>query len=215
MPVPVLQRMLAQPPSPRRVAAWSAALAAHLAVVAVLLLPRLPLVVPDPPGRDMAWVEPERVVIAPVPIPPQPQPRPRQHQPVRDLPELTVPVVEPTPMSLPAPEFDALPVAEAEPVEAVVAWPGASQAIAIATVTPPPYPAPALRRGLEGTVLLQVAIGADGVPTAAEVERSSGHRELDRAAREHVLAAWRFHPAVRNGQPVPASARVPIVFRIR
>src|SRR5690606_32454384 len=68
------------------------------------------------------------------------------------------------------------------------------QPIAVASVTPPRYPAVAMRRGLEGTVVLRVMIDASGVPEAVRIERSSGHRELDRAAREHVLAAWRFHP---------------------
>jgi protein TonB len=47
-----------------------------------------------------------------------------------------------------------------------------------------------------------------------EIERSSGHRELDRTAREHVLAKWRFHPAQRQGRAISAYALVPIDFRL-
>jgi len=55
------------------------------------------------------------------------------------------------------------------------------------------YPARALRRGLEGQVTIGIEIAVDGSASRTWVMRSSGHRELDRAAREN-LARWRFHP---------------------
>ncbi|MBE2211979.1 MAG: TonB family protein, partial [Xanthomonadaceae bacterium] len=43
---------------------------------------------------------------------------------------------------------------------------------------------------------------------------SSGHRVLDRAAREQVLRKWKFVPARRNGRAVRAVGTVPVAFTI-
>ena len=77
----------------------------------------------------------------------------------------------------------------------------------------PRYPRQAVRAGLEGTVTLRVLVDEQGWPRSVEIEQSSGHRELDRSAREHVLAKWRFHPAQRQGRAISAYALVPIDFR--
>ncbi|HZH42595.1 MAG TPA: TonB family protein [Lysobacter sp.] len=83
----------------------------------------------------------------------------------------------------------------------------------IASASPPPrYPAQALRRGESGTVLLRVAVGADGVPTEVAVANGSGSRLLDRAAVDAVRR-WRFTPATANGEPVADTVQVPIEFR--
>ncbi|HVQ33928.1 MAG TPA: energy transducer TonB, partial [Lysobacter sp.] len=47
--------------------------------------------------------------------------------------------------------------------------------------TPPPYPPEAMRRRIEGTVLLRVLVDVDGRPLDAWVETSSGNRALDEA----------------------------------
>ena len=213
-----LRGLLHDPPRPRRVAAWSTALAAHAALLLLLLLPRAPLELPQPrmaPDTEVEWIRPEPVVVPLLPLPPATQ-RPRAlPTPVVAPTPPPVPLAPSTPMSLPAPA----PAPDASPIRhqdvLPVAPVGTSQAIAVDSVSPPPYPAPALRRSLEGTVHLLVLVGADGLPERVQVERGSGHRELDRAAREHVLAEWRFHPALRNGRAVPALVRVPIVFRVR
>ena len=63
-------------------------------------------------------------------------------------------------------------------------------------------------------MLLRVLVDARGQPVEVTIERSSGHRELDRSAREKVLAEWRFHPAQRDGVPVSAYALVPVDFSL-
>ena len=70
------------------------------------------------------------------------------------------------------------------------------------------------RFGIEGTVMLRILVGTDGTPLQVDIERSSGSRGLDRAAREHVLKKWRFQPAMQDGVPVQAWGRVPIVFTL-
>ena len=77
----------------------------------------------------------------------------------------------------------------------------------------PRYPAEALRNQESGTVLVRVDVGADGVPTAVDVVRSSRSRSLDRAATEAVRQ-WRFRPAQRDGQPVPGSIQIPVSFTL-
>ena len=86
--------------------------------------------------------------------------------------------------------------------------------IAYETATPPAYPIQALRSGVQGTVLLKVWVDASGKPVQVTIEHSSGSRTLDDAARRHVLAAWRFHPAMREGHAIEAWALVPVQFNL-
>ena len=72
-----------------------------------------------------------------------------------------------------------------------------------------------LAQRLTGTVLLQVLVGIDGRPMEVTVMQSSGHRELDEAARAQVLRRWSFQPASRNGQAVQAIGLVPIEFALK
>jgi len=63
-------------------------------------------------------------------------------------------------------------------------------------------------------VLLKVLVDLSGKPVQVMIERSSGSRALDDAARKHVLAAWRFHPAMRDGHAIEAWAVVPVRFNL-
>jgi D-alanyl-D-alanine endopeptidase (penicillin-binding protein 7) len=65
----------------------------------------------------------------------------------------------------------------------------------------PEWPSEDLAAGNTGTVTLRFLVAADGQPTASQVLRSSGHRDLDTAARTSI-AKCRFKPATRDGQPV-------------
>jgi len=78
---------------------------------------------------------------------------------------------------------------------------------------PPRYPPQALRRGIEGEVLLKVLVSTDGEPLSVEVEKSSRNRDLDRAAMTAVKR-WKFNPQIRNGQKVQGYVLVPIVFSL-
>jgi len=76
----------------------------------------------------------------------------------------------------------------------------------------PTYPPSALRAGASGTVMLNVSVGADGVPTEIAVIERSGNRDLDRAALQ-AARKWRFAPAIRNGKAVAQDVRVPVEFK--
>lgn len=75
----------------------------------------------------------------------------------------------------------------------------------------PHYPAQALRAGIGGLVQVRIYVGPDGIPTSVAVVRSSGSRELDRAA-QRAARNWRFQPAQVNGEPSTGDVVVPIQF---
>jgi protein TonB len=76
---------------------------------------------------------------------------------------------------------------------------------------PPKYPPQAIRQRHQGTVILMILVGVDGLPKDVQVDKSSGYRELDHAAVE-AARKWRFNPTIRNGQKVEGYARVPVAF---
>ncbi|MGH8742241.1 MAG: energy transducer TonB, partial [Burkholderiales bacterium] len=78
---------------------------------------------------------------------------------------------------------------------------------------PPAYPAASRRLGEEGRVVLRVLVNAAGGTDEVQIRTSSGHARLDDAARETVRR-WRFVPAKRGEQPVPAWVLIPISFRL-
>jgi TonB family protein len=57
-----------------------------------------------------------------------------------------------------------------------------------------------------------LAVGADGRPYNIRVRQSLG-MGLDEKAIEAVKS-WRFHPAIRNGQPVAAQIGVQVDFHL-
>ncbi|MEP6632975.1 MAG: TonB family protein [Luteimonas sp.] len=78
----------------------------------------------------------------------------------------------------------------------------------------PPYLIDELRAGHQGVVMLQILVDVDGRPLDVSVQKSSGFRKLDEAARRFVLKNWTFHPAMQNGRAVQAIGIVPIDFNL-
>lgn len=201
--------------SPLRIGAFSTALGLHLIGLGLLLLPQRAL---DAPARAATPEAIMAVLIAnvvsrPAPVPPVPKP------PVRPTPRAT-PLAATVPVQLAESALVVEAASTTTAVESIEPSPGLagpSQAAQIAydEASPPPYPSLAKRRGWEGTVLLRVRVDKNGRPREVLIERSSGHGLLDRSASEHVLARWRFQPALRDGAPVGAWARVPINFTLQ
>lgn len=76
------------------------------------------------------------------------------------------------------------------------------------------YPARLWRDGVEGEVLLRIHIDEAGVVDSVELERSSGHDELDAIAlrgSEELL----FHPALEGDEAVSLWALLPVRFEGR
>ena len=76
----------------------------------------------------------------------------------------------------------------------------------------PVYPPIALAAGIEGVVILETVIAADGSVRDVHVLRSIPL--LDAAAVEAVRQ-WRFMPTLLNGEPVPVVMTVTVAFRRR
>jgi protein TonB len=76
---------------------------------------------------------------------------------------------------------------------------------------PPVYPVEASSRGEHGSVVVLIHVSENGVATGADVTESSGYDVLDQAAIAAVRK-WHFHPAIRQGQPIPFDMPFRITF---
>lgn len=212
-PVRVPARM-----EPIRILGYSSAIAINTIAAGLLLLPMqapLPAMAPEP---QTVWIlpatPPPRVLPPPVDLPKPTTPAPRVSPvAVSPVPPVVAPVIVDhgtLPAALPV---DPAPPTSVEPAPAVAG--PAPMTLEYAAAPPPPYPRDALRNGDEGLVMLQVLVDVDGRPLEVVVAEGSGHRELDQAARRHVLANWRFRPATRDGRAVQAIGLVPVEFSLR
>lgn len=77
----------------------------------------------------------------------------------------------------------------------------------------PRYPPQAIRQRHEGTVVVLVLVGTDGRAKQVKIDKSSGYRELDRAA-EQWARRLHYNPGKKNGQPYEAWARIPVTFNL-
>lgn len=75
----------------------------------------------------------------------------------------------------------------------------------------PVYPPIAREAGVQGTVMLEATISADG--TIGNVRVISGNAMLQQAAIDAV-SRWRYRPYLLNGQPVEVEATVSVVFSL-
>ena len=163
---------------------------------------------------------------APKPPPPPPEP-PAPKQKAVTQPKIFTPPVE---VAVPQePTVEAPLQATSEP--AAPADPGPATPEAAPTTAPsegkifsaalanadacakPDYPARAARNGEAGTVSLALLIGVDGRVSDSKVQRSSGSRELDKAAQA-ALSLCQFKPAMEGGTPQPAWGQIAYVWTL-
>ncbi len=76
----------------------------------------------------------------------------------------------------------------------------------------PDYSEEARLAKLQGSILLSVTVGEDGVTRDLRVRRSLG-LGLDEKALEAV-SHWRFTPATKDAQPVPVAIDIEVNFRM-
>ncbi len=81
------------------------------------------------------------------------------------------------------------------------------------TCDKPPYPAAARRANETGSVRMLFLIDVDGKVLDSKVERTSGSRRLDEAARAG-LTLCRFRPATLNGRPERTWGRIDYVWKL-
>ena len=208
-------------PDARRIAALAVSFLAHGAAALLIALPLAATLERAAPRVIEASVL-ERPP-PPLPIPPEPEPlqrvRPPQAVPppeARSVPLRPLPSVAPlqtAPEPVATPTFAAVDPAAGLIDAGAGAGNGESRILAYEGALKLAYPRAAIRRHAQGTVVLHVLVGTDGVAQRIELTRSSGHRELDDAARDAVRRA-RFRPVLQDGVAVPAWGLVPIEFRL-
>ncbi len=76
----------------------------------------------------------------------------------------------------------------------------------------PEYSDKARKKKTNGTVVLSVTVGTDGLPHDIKVEKKVG-QGLDEKALE-AMRKWRFQPAVKDGQPIETHIYVEMSFRL-
>jgi TonB family protein len=87
-----------------------------------------------------------------------------------------------------------------------------SSLTAVATYAPDPkYSKEAKRAKVQGTVVLAVVVGTDGIAHDISVVRSLGYGLDEEAIR--ALKTWRFKPAKSLGKPTPVLIHVEVAFR--
>lgn len=164
---------------------------------------------------------------APKPPPPPPEPpKPKQKtapQPKIVAPKVEVEVEQPPPLESQVqttpevqPEAEPGPVVEAPPAPEPSTNTGEMFSAALANAgdcETPDYPARAARNGDTGTVNLALLIGPDGRVSDSKIQKSSGSRELDRAAQQ-ALSRCQFKPAMANGQPQSAWGQMAYVWTL-
>lgn len=206
-----------------RIAAIAAAIALHAAALLMLLIPMAapPLAPAAKPKPEVRWIQKEDPVPIVVPIEKE-QTVVKREEP---RPTTTTPAVTPTTPTVDVPLFVEsgservidIPAVDSGEIGGAteVAGPLPSATLEYVRATSPRYPINELKNGVEGTVVLRVLVDIDGKPLDVTIETSSGNRNLDRSALQHVLKTWRFKPAMQNGQAVQAYGLVPIAFNLQ
>ena len=205
-------------PDFRRILAYAGAIALNVTLLLLVSLPMQggpPLTIPEDGPVITAYDIPKEKPVPPV-VPIRPHLTTPQNVPVEHVrtqvqaPPVDAPVLVENGSEAFVPP-DTTPV-DTTPVET---GPVTGMSLEYASAPAPSYPRDALRAGITGTVLLEVLVGVDGSPLKVTIHRSSGNRELDRAAQQQVQKHWRFRPASRNGTAVQAIGIVPIDFKLQ
>jgi TonB family protein len=115
-----------------------------------------------------------------------------------------------TPANQPVPKAESGPSSPAEPIYSI----GGPVSAPVPIQSPlPAYTQEAGKKHIEGSVLLEVVIGKDGLARNVKVLRGLGYG-LDESAVEAVTKHWVFKPGTLNGQPVSVSAHIEVSFRL-
>ena len=170
-----------------------------------------PAVTPEPMVKPTPKPEPKP---APVPKPkpkptpkPTPQPKPK---PAPKSPPAVQPAAESPPPAAPATRVEPKP----QPVAARDSTPKRIETPSFKTRPAPiPYPSQARRRGLEGTVLIEVWLDEQGKQLKRQLVRSSGVSVLDKTALK-AIAKWRFSAYLDNGRAIAHRVQIPIRFKL-
>ncbi len=179
---------------------------------------------PPPPLEINLITRPQQAALREVPPPPKPVVRAQPPTPTTPPMEATEEPIMPTPVSQPV-------VRESEPVRQVQAptplppvetrtEPADAPPVPVAPPSfnaaylnnpSPPYPPRARKLGLQGTVVLRVAVNPAGRPEQINILTSSGVSLLDETAI-NTVRQWTFAPARQGDHAVAGVVNVPIRF---
>jgi protein TonB len=163
------------------------------------------------------------------PAPPPPPPEPPKPMPQVAPPQIVAPPVE-VQVQQPPPPDTVTAAVSADPApqpstatpqpEAAPAAPsdnsGKMRTAVLADANgcaKPDYPIKAMRNGEAGTVTLALLVGTDGRVADSRVQKSSGSRELDKAAVS-ALSMCKFKPATNGGTAEQAWAQIAYVWTL-
>ena len=202
-----------------RILGIATVIAVHVFAFMLLLIPMAtpPLREALSDGIEMTWIEPKPKIIEDEITEKKPKPAIPSTTTAKPedkvLPKVDPPVIVEggSVATTNSGVSDPGPVADPGPV---VTGPVTVGSLAYISAPAPRYPRAEARAGIGGTVLLKVLVDIDGRPLDVAVLESSGNRNLDRSARETVLK-WLFQPAMRDGQPVQAYGKMPVVFSMQ
>lgn len=193
----------------------------------------------DSPGPISVQMIPPAVTPPPEPTPPEPEPpkpepkpeptpKPKPEPKPKPKPEpKPKPKPQPKPEPKPQPKPEPKPVPRPEPLPEPVKQPPKPQPQQARDSAPKriekpsfrtqpspiAYPTQARRRGLEGTVVVEVWLDEQGKQTKRILARSSGVGVLDKAALK-AIAKWRFSAYVENGKALAHRVQIPIRFKL-
>jgi periplasmic protein TonB len=158
----------------------------------------------------------EEVKPPPPDKPPPPPPPKLAAPPPPFIPPVEVRVDTPPPVQNTISAVSAVkPAVEAPiPRAAPVAGPTRTAAVVDAgKCAKPDYPAASIRAQETGLVVLQFLIGADSTVIDSKIEKSSGYRRLDEAAKRG-LSLCKFKAGTEEGKPVQSWARIEYLWNL-
>lgn len=206
---------------PSRIFGIAGAITLNAAALMLLLVP-VSAPMPVAPKEERIWELPlKKETPPPIPIEvPVTRPQPiRNTTPVPINPPVQQPVFNQEVIVPDGSEYvppnNTEPTPDIGPTLPTNPGPLPSTRLEYASAPAPIYPREAMLDGIEGTVLLKVLVDVDGKPLSVEIERSSGNRRLDDAARRQVLRKWMFRPAIRDGQAIQVFGMVPVSFSLQ
>lgn len=153
-------------------------------------------------------------------IPPPPPPPEMKAPPPPFIPPVEVNVQQPPPQQSPiavatsqAPVNKELSRPQPPAPPAPAARANTPAVVDFNTCAKPEYPKNSQRNEETGTVILQFLIGADGGVKESKIQKSSGFRDLDRAAQQ-ALGRCRFKPGIVDGHPQEGWTSVQYVWTL-
>ena len=157
---------------------------------------------PPPPPKNLpppppAYVPPAEIqVAAPPPV-----------NAIAAVSNTPLPVAPPSPSPSPSPlPVQSTPQPASPPVQTAAV-------ISAASCEKPDYPSASKRLEEEGTVQLKFLVGVEGKVIESAIEKSSGFRRLDEAARAG-LSKCQFKPATLDGKPQQSWASLRYTWRL-